>query len=283
VDPGRHGVVVRESELVGFGGERESFDEAGLAVDPGEAASAVFEAAVDDFEAEAGTGLQMEAEEGGVEVCAERIDVMKEEELELGALLQQPGQGAVPEEVGDLVPMSDRMQALQGKVVGVVGGLAGRCRPVEEGLAEAVADLLLLFVQALLGHFLPGEPEVADGGDESQADAAAGREEEGSGELKVGVLIEEGLNGLVGEVAGGDQVGGWGAGGLARATAFGEVDFEEGTVLSGEAAERIERLDHARALRPARCGTGREGDHGDFPLTEEAEAGGFEGLLMVLS
>ena len=44
----------------------------------------------------------------------------------------------------------------------------------------------------------------------------------------------------------------------ARQAAFGEMNFEKRTMLSGEFAERIQRLDHARAMRPAASRAARQ-------------------------
>ena len=48
------------------------------------------------------------------------------------------------------------------------------------------------------------------------------------------------------------------------AAALGEVRLDEGAVLSAKFAERMERFDHARALRPAAARARREGDNGDL-------------------
>ena len=69
--------------------------------------------------------------------------------------------------------MPHRMQALQRYVVGVIAGLSGSPSPADECGPETVADLLLLNIQHLLGHFFPGEAKIAFGRDESQAHAAA--------------------------------------------------------------------------------------------------------------
>ena len=47
---------------------------------------------------------------------------------------------------------------------------ASGARPVDEGVAQAVAHLLLLLIQYLLWHFLPDETQVPDSGDQAQAD-----------------------------------------------------------------------------------------------------------------
>ena len=43
--------------------------------------------------------------------------------------------------------------------------------------------------------------------------------------------------------------------------ALGDVDLHEGAMLAAQAAEGVERLDHARALRPAAAGAAGQGDH----------------------
>ena len=69
--------------------------------------------------------------------------------------------------------MPDRMQALHGKVAGVIAALAATFGPVDKRRAPAVANLLGLLVEQLLGHFFPRESQIAFHGDEAQSDAAA--------------------------------------------------------------------------------------------------------------
>ena len=54
IDPGGEGVVVPELEFGFLAGHGEAFEQADAAVDAGEAAAAVFEAAGDDLEGEGG-------------------------------------------------------------------------------------------------------------------------------------------------------------------------------------------------------------------------------------
>lgn len=271
VDPGGHGVVVPELELVFFAGKGEAFDQAWEAVDAGEAAAAVLKAAGDDFEGEAGVGGAVGGEQCGIGLGAEGIDVVEEEVLETGMGLEELGESAVAEEVGDFEEMPDRMQALEGDVVGVIGGFAGVAGPLDEGVAEAVADFFLLFVEALLGGFLPLKAEVAFGGDEAEADGAAWGEEDGAGVVVMLDAVEPISDGLVGEVAGGEDVGDGVAGESGQLAGFGEVDFEEGAVVSGQLGEGMEGFDDTGALGPAGAGTGGEGDHGQFTTAEGLE------------
>jgi hypothetical protein len=145
---------------------------------------------------------------------------------------------------------------LEGEIVGVVAGFAGGGSPLDQGSAEAFPDLLLLFVESLLGHLLPGEAEVTDGGDEAKSDAASVGEEERAWIGVIPGMLEEALDRVVSEVTRGDDVGEGIAGPLADAAALGQVDFEEGTVLAAEAAERVEGFDDAGALGPAGGGSG---------------------------
>ena len=44
------------------------------------------------------------------------VDVVQHEGLQLRALLQQAGEGAVAQQVGDFIPMADGVQALGGRL-----------------------------------------------------------------------------------------------------------------------------------------------------------------------
>ena len=134
----------------------------------------IFDAAWDDFPAEGGVGGLKPADERGIEGGAERIDIVDKEGAKLRARGEEAGERAVFEEVRNLDPVADGVEALTGEVVGVVGALADGAGPVGEGGADAVAHFLFLFVEFLLRGFFPSEDEVADGGDEAEADGAAG-------------------------------------------------------------------------------------------------------------
>src|SRR5690349_19636887 len=60
----------------------------------------------------------------------------------------------------------------------------------------------------------------------------------------------------------------------AGATGLGQVNFDEAAVASGELGERVEALDHARALRPATAHTRGIGDDGDFAARQRRGTGG---------
>ena len=179
VDPAGVRVVVGKIEFVGLAREGEAFDEAHAAVDAREAAAVVFDPTGDDFPAEGGARGLEPADERGIEGSAERINIMDEERAELRAGGEEAGERAVFQEVRDFEPVTDWVEALAGKIIRVVGTFAGVARPVGERDADAVAHFLFLFVEFLLGGFLPREGEVAHSGNETEADGAAGGKENG--------------------------------------------------------------------------------------------------------
>ena len=139
----------------------------------------VFYPTGDDFPAEGGTRGLEPANERGIEGSAERINIMDEERAELRAGGEEAAERTVFQEVRDFEPVTDWVEALAGKIIRVVGTLAGGARPMGERGADAVAHFLFLFVEFLLGGFLPREEEVAHGGNEAEADGAAGGKENG--------------------------------------------------------------------------------------------------------
>jgi hypothetical protein len=70
------------------------------------------------------------------------------------------------------------VEALLREVVGVVAAFARAFGPADDRCVEAVAHLLLLFVEHLVGRLLPRKPQVAGHGHEPEADRPAGREPE---------------------------------------------------------------------------------------------------------
>ena len=80
------------------------------------------------------------------------------------------------------------------------------------------------------------------------------------------------LDRIVGQVAGGDDVRQQRAALAAHAQALGQVHFDEVAMPAAELAERIERLDHARALGPAAAHAAGQRDHGDTPFGQRLHA-----------
>ena len=86
------------------------------------------------------------------------------------------------------------------------------------------------------------------------------------------------FHGAVREVAGGENVRRQHARLAAGAQALGEVDLDEAAVAAAELAERVEGLDHARALGPAAAHAAGERNHGDAAGCERFLAGAAAGL-----
>jgi hypothetical protein len=127
---------------------------------------------------------------------------------------------------------------------------------------QALPHFLRLDVEDLLRHLLPGEAQVAGHGDHPQTDRAAGRKVHRPAIAVVLPLAEEAFDRLVGEVARGYEVRHAGLVSFRGPPAFGQVDLDEIAVLSAEAAEGMQGLDHAGPLRPAASRPGGQGQHG---------------------
>ena len=128
-EPASIGVVVGETELRVFGGEREALDEADASVDTCKAAAAIFNAAGHDFDGHGGAGGDVAAEDPRVEVGADGVDVVDHQIAEVWLCVEEVAEDAVAEDVGDFVPVADGMEALEGEVVGVVGAFSALLRP----------------------------------------------------------------------------------------------------------------------------------------------------------
>ena len=148
----------------------------------------------------------MKTEQAGIEICADGIDVVHHQVLQLRVLLQQAQQHAVAQHVRNFVPVAGGMKALEWEVVGIIGTFGALHCPLNKGGVEAIAHFFFLHVEFLLGHFLPGETEIAGHGNEAQADAAAGRKDHLSLIAPVLFARDGFLDGRVGEIAGGDDV-----------------------------------------------------------------------------
>src|SRR5258705_1191109 len=94
------------------------------------------------------------------------------------------------------------MQTLQRDVVGVVGSFTRCSSPINQRLAEAVANLLLLLIENLLRHFLPHKSQVASSRNHAQTDGFPGREEDRSFIAVILLPSEELLDGRVRKIAG---------------------------------------------------------------------------------
>ena len=114
---------------------------------------------------------------------------------------------------------------------------------------QALAHLLGLIVEQLLGHFFPGEAQVAHHGDQAQANIATRRKQQ---RTRIAVILRpraSRLNCVVRQVAGGDHVRQRHAAQAAGAAALGQMRLDEVAVLAGQLAERIA----APSPRPRLC------------------------------
>ena len=75
------------------------------------------------------------------------------------------------------------------------------------------------------------------------------------------VRLQEPLDGLVGEIARGDDVRDRGFQGIGHATALGQMNLDEVTISSLKAAKRMERLHYSRTLGPAAPRAGSQCKH----------------------
>src|SRR4029079_16445841 len=103
-----------------------SFESADLALDATQPATTILDSPADHFISEWLTGCDMESQETRIEVGAERVDVVDEQMFETGPLGEQIAEHTVAKEIGNFVPVADRVQALQWFVVGVVAPFS-RC------------------------------------------------------------------------------------------------------------------------------------------------------------
>jgi len=168
-----------------------------------------------------------------------------EQRAQAGAGGEQAREHAVLEQIGNLEPVADGMQALPGQVVGVVAAFAGVAGPRCQRGAHTLAHLLLLLVELLLRRLLPREMQVAHRRHEPQADGAAGRKPHRAVERVAGGLAQEAFDGDVREVAGGEDVRNLPAEGARRAPGLGEMHLDEVAVGAAEGGKRMQPLHHA--------------------------------------
>ena len=268
VDPAGVGVVIAERELEFLARHCETFHESHLAVHSSQAATPVLQPARNHLKSQPRSALNVHTQQARVDICSQRIDVMEHEVFELRARGQNGAQGTVAEKIGQLVPVSYGMHALQRHIVRIVTGFAGGARPAHERLTQAVPNFLLLLIEDLLGHFLPLKAKVADGGHHAQSHGFAGRKEQWPGIAVVGLTCQELLRGIVREVTRGKNVDKGSAGDARNAPALGEVCFDERAVFAVNATKRMQGLNDARALSPATTCSGCEADDGHFPSAQ---------------
>jgi len=137
---------------------------------------------------------------------------------------------------------------------------------------EAVAHLLRLLVQQLLGHVFPGEAQVTRHGHEPQPDGPTLRQVQRSG-IAVAVVIAQRLgDGVVGQIGRRDDVRDRRAGESAHAATLGQMRLDERAVLAVQLAEGVQGLDHAGALRPAAPDAAGQSHDGHFAAAQRLPA-----------
>ena len=272
-DPGRQGVVVRQAEFFLLAGKGQSLEDADPAIHPSQAAAAILKAPGDHLEVQCPSRGQVHPQQPRVEVGAEGVDVVQHQVFQLRPVGEQFSQHTVAQEVGDFVPVTHRVQAVQRFVGGVVASLAGGLGPADQGGVLAHLHLLLAFVQHLLVGFLPGEAQVADHRHQPQTDRPARRERHPGAVGEVERPVAPVRQRLVGGVAGGVDVRHRNAGDPRGFAAFGQMRLEERPVPAGQPGERMQRLDHAGALRPAAAHAGGQRHHGRLAAPQRLEAG----------
>ena len=154
-------VVIPQLELGVFAGLCQSLEQADAAGDLGQAAAAVVDPPRNDLEAQAGRRLDHQSQHGRLEERAQGVDIVDEQPLQVGILVQELGQQAVAQQVGHLVEVAGGIEPLDRQVVGVIGSLALAPGPVEDRAAARVAHLLLVVIQRLVAGLFPEEGQVA--------------------------------------------------------------------------------------------------------------------------
>src|SRR4051812_20411797 len=99
---------------------------------------------------------------------------------------------------------------------------------------RAGANFLLLFVEHLLRHFLPGEAKVANHRHEAETDATARREQHRAGVAVVLLATEIIFDRAMREIAGGDDVGNRAPGEFTDAPALGQMEFNKSPMRTAE-------------------------------------------------
>jgi hypothetical protein len=156
------------------------------------------------------------------------------------------------------------MQALERYVVRIVACFTGRDGPVRQGGAKGFAYFLLLLVEHLLRHFLPHEPQIPLGGNESKTDIGSAAQKHRPGIAIVFLAAQTLTDRAVSKVTRGENVGDRCASKLRNPTALSEVDFKERPVPASQFAEWMQCLDHTGALCPSGPGPGRQRNHRNF-------------------
>ena len=116
VHPAGVGAVVGERELVLLARQGQALDQPHPAVDARQAAAVILDAARDDLPAERGAARRGTSRAARDRRGAERVDVVHEQRAQLRPRGEQAREHAVLEQVGNLEPVADGVQALAGRL-----------------------------------------------------------------------------------------------------------------------------------------------------------------------
>ena len=98
------------------------------------------------------------AQQGGIEVGSDGVDVVEKQPAEIWPLGQERPQHAIAQHVGDLVPVPHGVKALEREVVGVVASFAGRLRPGEQLRMRPISDVRIEIANFPEAPLFPGKP-----------------------------------------------------------------------------------------------------------------------------
>ena len=270
VDPGRERVVETQPELVLLTRHRQAFHQPLATVHAGQSAPAILDSPRNHLVCQARGAGDVPAQQGGIEVGSDGVDVVEEQPAEIRPLGQERPQHAIAQHVGDLVPMPYGVKALEREVVGVVASFAGRLRPGEQRRMQAVAYLLLLLVEHLMREFLPREPQITGHRHHPEPHGTARREHDRQvGHVPTG---DRRRDLLVRQVARGGNVRHRHTGHPAGRPRLRKVHLQKRSVPAPKPAEGVQGFDDTRPLRPAAAHAGGEGHNGRFAAGKGREA-----------
>ena len=175
---------------------------------------------------------------------------------------------------GTSIPVADRMQALQRQVVGVVARLRPRRAPSRSSAARRLSRTFCCCSSSICcGISSHAKRRSRVHRHQPQADAAS-RAKAGAARRSRNCrrALEIRLDGVVREVARREDVRQRRAAERADAPALREMHLEKVRCRPPSLAERMQRLDHARALRPAAADAGGERDDRDFACAQRFES-----------
>src|SRR5262249_2966986 len=109
VNPARVGVVIAQGEFDLLFGQRQAFHESHAAVDASQSAAAIFNASRDHFKGQTSAALDVQPQPCRIGIRSQGIDVVEQQVLELRSCGQQTRENAVPQQVGNFVPMAHRV------------------------------------------------------------------------------------------------------------------------------------------------------------------------------